>query len=383
MNNRVSEIVAPRMSWYLWRMIFKAIVTRFFKRAGIECDGSDPGDPQIRDPRFYRRVLFGGSVGLGDSYMEGWWECERIDLFIEKLLRSGVSDGVPRFDDWVLKLVSRIVDRQDRVRSLRVAKEHYDNSPEFYVGVLGEKAKYIFYTCAFWKDPNESLEEAQLNKADMLCQKAGLKPGMTILDIGCGWGGFLAYAADTYGTEGIGLSISEPQIEYARQRYSDPRIDFRLQDYRDFKDKADAVVSICMIEHVGPRHHREYFQRAYDALAENGRFALQCILSKAKSSMSDPWLDKRIFPGGNLLMMDQLKSATKGLFDIVHEEFFPDDYVRTLTAWCDNMRALRDTIVARYGIEHFRMYEYYFMMCAGGFRSGRITVGQFVLVKAS
>lgn len=355
--------------------MFKALAMPLFRAAGIECNGPNPWDPQIHDDRFYRRVLLQGSLGLGDSYMEGWWSCADIGTFIERLLRSGLPDIMPRFDDLVLKLRSRFVDGQDRVRSRRVAEEHYNEDPAFFIDVLGRTNSY---TCARWQGVDD-LDDAQDQKMDLLCRKAELKPGQTVLDIGCGWGGFLGHACSRYGVKGVGLSISGPQLEYARSKYHNLPIDFRLQDYRDFDGEADAAVSICMIEHVGPRHYREYFEKARTALRRGGPFALQCIIARKDRSMNDPWVDKHIFPNGNLVTIDRLRESVKGLFHIVDEEYFGMDYARTLAAWYDNLVRHRATIVATYGIEHFRKYEYYFQAFIGGFRSGRITVGQFVL----
>lgn len=356
-------------------MISKAIVQALFRRAGVACNGPADCDPQIYDDRFYQRVLLHGSIGLGESYMDGWWSCRRVDLFICRLLESGLTDLVPRLDDLRLKLWSLFVDRQDRTRSRRVADEHYNESPDFFMGILGDTNSY---TCGRW-DGVDTLDAAQTQKMDLLCRKARLVPGERVLDIGCGWGGFLGYATEKYGVNGVGLSISKPQLDHARNRYGNLPIEFREQDYRDFDGTVDKAVSICMIEHVGPKHYREYFSMVRKALPENGIFALQCILSHRKRSMNDPWVDKYIFPGGNLVTMGRLQEAIKGLFHVVDSEFFGHDYVKTLTAWCDNLRARRDSIVAQYGIEHFRKYEYYFLAFVGGFMSKRITVGQFVL----
>lgn len=355
--------------------MFKALAVPLFRAAGIECNSTRPWDPQILDDRFYRRVLLHGSLGLGDSYIDGWWTCRDIGGMINRLLRSGIPDLVPRFDDLLLKLRSRFVDGQDRVRSKRVAEEHYNEDPSFFIDVLGRTNSY---TCARW-DNVDTLDAAQEQKMDLLCRKAELAPGKTVLDIGCGWGGFLGHACGSYGVQGIGLSISAPQLEYARAKYHNLPIDFRLQDYRDFNGTVDSVVSICMIEHVGPRHYREYFEKARAALRDNGIFALQCIIARKDRSMNDPWVDRHIFPNGNLVTLDRLRNGVQGLFHILDEEYFGMDYAKTLSAWYDNLVRNRAAIITKYGVEHFRKYEYYFQAFIGGFRSGRVTVGQFVL----
>lgn len=356
-------------------MVMEKLVRWIFGRAGIECDGTNPADPQIRDDRFYRRVALEGSIGLGESYMAGWWTCERVDLLIHRLLASGMTDIVPQFNDWWLRISDLFVDRQDRPHSLHVAHDHYDTDPGFFDGVLGRTNSY---TCARWCSVDD-LDAAQEQKMRLISRKAELKAGQTVLDIGCGWGGYLDYAVRNCGVQGVGLSISQTQIEYARGRYGNLPIEFREEDYRDFDGEADAAVSICMIEHVGPKHLREYFSRIRRALPSTGLFVLQCIISHTDFAKYDPWLEKHIFPGGNLVTTKRLRAAVDGIFHVLDEEFFGEDYVKTLRAWYENLLARRESIVASYGVEHFRKYEYYFQMCMGGFMSGRITVGQFVL----
>ena len=355
--------------------MFKLIVHALLGRAGIVCNGPAPWDPQINDERFYRRVLLGGSIGLGESYVEGWWDCADIESFVDRLLRSGITDMVPRFDKLRLLLSGLFADRQDKVRGKRVAKEHYDQEPEFFMDVLGSTNSY---TCARWNGA-ANLDEAQTRKMDLICRKAHLRPSQRVLDIGCGWGGFLVHATSLYGVSGIGLSISEKQIAFARSKYHNLPIEFRLQDYRDFCGQVDAVVSICMIEHVGAAHYREYFRMAYDALRADGLFVLQCIFARSPKSVADAWLDKHIFPGGMLVTRERIATAVQGLFHILDEEYFGADYEKTLKAWYDNLAKNRGAVIAKYGLEHFRKYEYYFRMLIGAFRSGRITVGQLVL----
>lgn len=357
--------------------MFGIIVRHLLKRADIIVGGSREWDIQVHNRRFYWYVLSRGSVGLGDSYMYGWWTCARVDLFISKLIKSGLPDRIPRLDGWILNIYQWLVDRQSFERSKIVAKKHYDVSPEFYTMVLGDSR---IYTCARFINGVETLEAAQNEKIDLLCRKADLMPGQLVLDIGCGWGATLAYAAENFGVSGVGLSISGPQVDAANAKYRDLPVEYRVQDYRDFFAEVDAIISVCMIEHVGERHLHEYFSMSRDALASPyGKFALQCIVARDRSSMTDPWLDKHIFPGGELITKENLENGIRGMFHILDEEHFPEDYVRTLCMWCDNLRANRAHIIARYDEVFFRMYEYYFLLCAGAFMSGKISVAQFVL----
>ncbi|MFZ2886402.1 MAG: class I SAM-dependent methyltransferase [Minisyncoccia bacterium] len=356
-------------------MQHRAIAQRLLAFAGITCNGANEWDIQVHDDRFYRRALLEGSVGFGESYMDGWWTCARMDLCIERILRSGLADWVPQFDEIKMKLRNLFRDRQSKEGSLRVAREHYDLSPDFFINILGDTNSY---TCGRWPGVS-TLDAAQVQKMDQLCRKLVLRQGQTVLDIGCGWGGFAGYAATKYGVNGIGQSISSVQLEYARSRYGDLPIKFLDQDYRDFRGKADAAVSICMIEHIGPAHYVEYFQRVRDALPKDGLFALQCIIAHRKRDMSSAWSDKYIFPGGMLVTLKNLRKSIRGIFHILDEEYFGEDYVLTLRAWLNNLRINKDAIVRKYGIEHYRKYEFYFLSFIGSFLSERITVGQFVL----
>jgi cyclopropane-fatty-acyl-phospholipid synthase len=215
---------------------------------------------------------------------------------------------------------------------------------------------------------------------DLLCRKAELAEDKTVLDIGCGWGGFLSFAASQYKSTGIGLSISPVQVAYARKRYQGLPIEFRLQDYRDFFGKVDSVVSICMIEHVGPAHYREYFQKAYSSLSStSGVFAMQCIIARDKRATMDPWTEKHIFPNGVLPTLRDLEKGVEGLFHIIDQEFFRDDYVKTFAAWRANLTRHRKEIVELYGEHYYRKYDYYLALYVAGFGTGRIDVGQFVL----
>jgi cyclopropane-fatty-acyl-phospholipid synthase len=347
--------------------MFKATLTRLLRKAGIEPNGGSPWDPQIKDERFYRAVLLGGSVGLGDAYLNGWWECSDIAGFVLRIIKSSTL---------VRKIRYGLLDVQSPTRSKRVAELHYDDDPYIFELMLGNTNSY---TCGRWQGVT-TLDAAQEQKMDLLCRKAGLTKGGTVLDIGCGWGGFLAYAAQHYNVHGIGLTISRTQWEYARRRYSCLPVDFRLQDYREFKGNVDAVVSICVAEHVGPKHYREYFKTARNALANrDGYFAMQGIIARDESATMDPWTEKHIFPNGILPTLEQIKHAVEGIFHIVDSEFFREDYVRTFTAWRENLVRHKDEVVAKYGMRYYRKYEYYLNLYVAGFGSGRIDVGQFVL----
>ncbi|HVY72833.1 MAG TPA: class I SAM-dependent methyltransferase [Candidatus Paceibacterota bacterium] len=358
--------------------MFKSILTALFRRADIIPDGGRPWDPQIYDDRFYRGVALRGAVGLGDAFIEGWWGCTDIEGFLLRIVQSRAYRHFPRFDRLWRKLRFGVLDVQTLERSKKVARVHYDESPEFYRMMLGPS---FFYTCARF-DGVSTLEEAQRQKADLLCRKAELKPGWTVVDIGSGWGPFLGQASEKYHANGVGLTISPEQCAYANEHYGhvhSPHVEFRLQDYRQYSGKADAVVSICMIEHVGPKHYREYFRKAAEWLKESsGIFALQCIVARDPGWAMNTWLEKHIFPNSQLPLVEQLEEAVDGLFYILDKEFFGADYVRTLAAWRQNLMDNRLEIMRKYGERFYRMFVYYLSTCMAGFMSGKVDVGQFV-----
>ncbi len=354
----------------------KSILSYLLRKAGLEPNGNSPWDPQIKDKRFYRAVLLGGSVGLGDAYINGWWECSDIAGFIQRIIKSGIHLRVPRVDVLLRKFRFGLFDVQDRNRSKRVAELHYDEDPRIFEMMLGKTNNY---TCGRWNGVS-TLDAAQEQKMDLLCRKASLKPGKKVLDIGSGWGGFLGYAAEHYGAQGVGVTISKTQLEYAQKRYAHLPVEYKLQDYRDFHGKVDAVVSVCVIEHVGPNHYREYFQKAKESLKqEDGFFAMQCIIACDDRATMDPWTEKHIFPNGVLPTLDKLEKAAEGILHIVDQEFFREDYVKTFTAWRENLISHKDEIIKLYGVQYYRKYDYYLSLYIAGFSSGRITVGQFVL----
>jgi cyclopropane-fatty-acyl-phospholipid synthase len=351
------------------------IVQRLLRMAGIDCNGSNPWDPQIHDRRFYLNLLLKGSLGLGESYVEGWWNCNRLDMFFDKLMRSGLAARRPQFGAMRIRLREAFMGLRNKVYSRNGAEKHYDLDPEFFFTFLG---MYNNYTCLRWQGAS-TIDQAEVQKMELVCRKAHLEPGQRLLDMGCGWGGTLAYAAEHFGVVGVGISVAETQLAHARKTYGHLPIEFRLQDYHEFNEKVDAVISIGMIEHVGKRHYREYLEKMRDAVPQNGLIVLQGIFDLTGRSARDPWIDKYIWPGGMFVERKFLIEATQGALYVLDEEYFANDYDQTLMAWYKNLRHRREAIVKKYGLTEYRKYEYLFNACAGGFRSGRMTVGQIVL----
>mgnify|MGYP001586350722 CR=1 FL=1 len=346
--------------------------------AGIRCNGTNPWDPQISDDRFYRRFLLHGSIGLGESYTEGWWGCRELDMFFYRFLHSGLTDLMPRFG--VLRIKARefleaLKSQQNKTYSRQGAEQHYELDPRLFFAFLG---RYNNYSCLRWNGVS-TIDEAEEQKMRHIFRKAQVQPEQRMLDIGCGWGGTLAYAAETEGVTGIGLTISDSQVAHACKTYGHLPLEFRNQDYNDFNEKVDVVISVGMIEHVGWRHYHRFFQKIRDSLPPDGLAVVQGIVDLTGRQTRDPWIDKYIWPGGMFLDMKRVHEAAEGVLYILDEEYSGEDYDKTLMAWRARLEQHREFIVTTFGREEYLKYYYLFSATAGGFRAGRMTVGQFVL----
>ncbi|HWV63130.1 MAG TPA: cyclopropane fatty acyl phospholipid synthase, partial [Oxalicibacterium sp.] len=274
-------------------------------------------------------------------------------------------------------LAAKLLNRQDMRRARQVGEVHYDLGNDFYAAMLDSR---MTYTCGYWEQAS-NLEQAQVAKLDMICRKLQLKPGMRVLDIGCGWGSFMAYAAEKYGVECVGVSISKEQVALAKQRYPDLPLEFRLQDYRDLNETFDAIASVGMFEHVGHKNYRTYMEVAHRCLKDGGLFLLHTIGKNVRKSTPDPWIDKYIFPNGDLPSIGQIGDAADGLFVVEDLHNFGADYDKTLMAWFRNFDAAWPRFEAELGPRFYRMWRYYLLSCAGAFRARDIQLWQWVLSK--
>jgi len=226
----------------------RKIIEPLLSTAGVRIDGPDPWDIQVRDEGFYARVLKDGSLGLGESYMDGWWDCARIDEFICRILRVQLEQKIK--PSWPLLLrvaVSRAFNQQSRRRAFVIADRHYDIGNDLFQLMLG---KSMAYTCGYWLRATD-LDAAQEAKFDLICRKLRLHAGMTVLDIGCGYGGFMKYAAEKYGITATGVTVSREQADLGRKICEGLPIEIKLQDYRDVSGTFDRIVAAGVLEHVG------------------------------------------------------------------------------------------------------------------------------------
>ncbi|MDB6164730.1 MAG: Cyclopropane-fatty-acyl-phospholipid synthase [Xanthomonadaceae bacterium] len=348
--------------------------------AGVHPGGPATFDPLIHDERFYARVLAQGSLGLGESYMDGWWDVASLDGLIVRLLRAQLDHRVPglvaRFDD----LRARLLNLQSARRAAVVGKQHYDIGNPLFQAMLGKR---MVYSCGYWRDAAD-LDAAQEAKLDLVCRKLGLQPGMRVLDIGCGWGEALKFAAQRYGVSGVGVTISQEQAEFARDLCAGLPIEIRLQDYRDIDERFDRVFSIGMFEHVGVRNYHRYFELARRCLTDDsttggGLFLLHTIGSNESLRYTDPWIGRYIFPNSMLPSAVQITQAVEGQFVVEDWHAFGPDYDRTLQSWRDNIEATWDTLPESYDARFRRMWRFYLASAMATFRTRRAQLWQLVL----
>ena len=360
-----------------------AAVSRALRAVGAELNGPNPWDPQIHDPLALRRMLLTGNLGAGEAYMDGMWDCARLDELAARLTSPG---GEYDFGSRVMQMKSRVantlLNHQRAARAADNARHHYAIGNELYEAMLGPT---MAYSCGYW-DHATTLEEAQTAKFDLVCRKLLLEPGMRVLDVGCGWGGLMRHAATHYGVSVVGLTPVEEQAEFVRSTAGPAGLDVTVlvQDYREPVDgQFDRIMSVGMFEHVGPKNYRTFFRRMHQLLRGDGLLLLHTIGgTNATSPATDPWFATYIFPGGVIPSIRQIAIATEGIF--LHEDLhsFGVHYDPTLMAWHANFMhswpMLRERF-PKYDERFKRMWEYYLLTCAGAFRSRDNNLWQHVL----
>ena len=355
--------------------LYKKQLESILDDADIKIGGSRAWDIHVHRPELYRRALTHGNLGLGEAYMEGWWDCDRLDEFFYRLIGSRAEDKITPTVMLIGKVLSKLYNMQRPARAFQVAEKHYNIGNDLFKAMLDKR---MLYSCAYWKDAG-TLEAAQTAKIDLVCRKLGLKPGMKVLDIGCGWGGAAAYAAEQYGVEVVGVTISRNQADAARLRCANLPVEIRFGDYRNVTGRFDRIYSIGMFEHVGARNHRPYLAKVRELLAPDGLTLLHTIGNRVTLRANDPWIEKYIFPNSLIPSRAQIALAAERLFVIEDWHDFGTDYERTLAAWADNLRDAWPDLAPRYDDRFRRMWHFYLMVSIASFRARRSQLWQIVM----
>jgi len=356
----------------------KEAVKSILDQANIQIDGHRPWDIRVNNSAFYERILASGSLALGESYMDGWWDCDALDQFFYKVLSAELYRKIRYSKQMVLEIVkAKVSNLQRKSKAFEVGKRHYDIGNDLFAVMLD---KGMNYSCGYWHKA-KTLDDAQSAKLDLICRKMGLTPGMTVLDIGCGWGGFARYAAENYQVNVTGITVSGEQVKWAKAYCQGFPVTISLKDYRDQRGTFDRIISIGMFEHVGVKNYRTYMKDVNRCLKSDGLFLLHTIGGNRSVNTCDPWLTKYIFPNGMLPSARQITSAAEGLFVLEDWHSFGQHYDTTLMAWYDNFTKGWEPLSSDYDERFYRMWTYYLLCSAGCFRARDNQLWQLVFSK--
>ncbi len=356
----------------------RQMVETLLARAGVTVGGSNPWDITVRDERFFVRVLREKNLGLGEAYMDGWWDGPRPDEFICRVLKARLDASFGGgLRNLPLLLPGVLFNLQSKARAPIVARRHYDLGNDLFLAFLDP---YNQYSCAYF-DGTADLDLAQRQKLDLICRKTALARTDHVLDIGCGWGGFAKYAAETRGCTVTAVNISREQVRYAAEFCRGLPVRLLECDYRELHGRFDKIVSVGMFEHVGWRNYRTFMRVAHRCLKDRGIFLLHTIGGNESTRTCDPWITKYIFPNGMLPSITQISRAAEGLFVVEDWHNLGPHYDQTLMAWNRNFQRAWPRLQAKYDEKFKRMWEYYLLSCAGAFRARSNQVWQIVLTK--
>lgn len=357
---------------------YKKTVEKLLNKAGIKINGNRPWDVQVHNTDLYHEIIRNGSLGLGEAYMDRWWDAEDLDGFFYRVLDANLQEQVVLNAPTILLwLKSKIRNPQSKQHAYEVGEQHYDKGNDLFEAMLDER---MVYTTGYWETASD-LDEAQEHKLDLICQHLDLQDGQTVLDIGCGWGSFAQYAAENYDLSVTGVTVSKEQAKLARDHCKDLPIDIRIQDYRKLTGTFDRIVSIGMFEHVGKKNYRSFMEVIYRCLADNGRFVLNTIGGNNSVSTTDAWINKYIFPNGMVPSAEQIGRSIEDLLTIEHWQNHGPDYDKTLMAWIDNFQQHWDELSNSYSDRFYRMWMYYLSCSAASFRARKNHLWEIAFTK--
>jgi cyclopropane-fatty-acyl-phospholipid synthase len=351
-------------------------IRELLSSADIELNGGRPWDIRVNDARFFQ-IAFGGSLAIGEAYMDGLWDCDRLDELVCRFRRANLEEKFRIGADGFQVIKAKLINLQNRSRSYNVGYRVYDRAGHIFEHTLDSR---MVYSCAYWKDAS-TLEEAQVAKLDLACRKLQLRPGMTVLDIGCGWSSFVKYAAEEYQVDVVGITVSKEQAAYGQKLCSGLPVEIRFQDYREVNGVFDRVFSAGMFEHVGYKNYRCFFETVHRRLKDEGLFLLHTIGGNQSLKAVDPWIHKYIFPNSLMPSCQQISVAIEDLFVMEDWHNFGADYDKTLMAWFMNFDRNWPKLREKYGERFYRMWKFYLLTCAGLFRSRKNHLWHIVLSK--
>ncbi len=357
---------------------FRTNIERLLKGTPIAFNGNNPWDIIVYNSDLYERVLTQGSLGLGEAYMDEWWDCHQLDELFKYICLARLEDKVI-VDPETLKnrLWSLITNRQSKKLTPKLIEWHYDIGNDLY-GIMLDKR--LTYSCGYWYEA-KNLDGAQEHKFDLICRKLNFQPGQKILDIGCGWGSFMKYAAERYRVSCVGVTLSSQQMVLSQELCRDLPIEIRLADYRELNESFDHIVSIGMFEHVGYKNYRQFMKVAHRCLKDGGLMLLHTIGGNRSVIHVDAWMGKYIFPESMLPSLKQITKAAESLFVVEDFHNFGADYDKTLMCWYRNFADNWPMIMKNYDHRFFLMWKYYLLSCAGAFRARDNQLWQIVLSK--
>lgn len=373
-----------RLNPFPWRLrdghrtAGKSTLEQLLAPADIKINGRRPWDLRVHNEKFYDRVLADGTLGVGESYMDGWWDCPRLDEMTCRVFRARLDREIASWSVLFDLLRAKFFNLQNQPQALRNARRHYDIGNDIYEAMLDRR---MVYSCAYWRGAR-TLDEAQENKLELCCKKLGLKPGMRVLDIGSGWGAFAQHAAERHQARVVGITLSKHQYAHSKRRCAGLDVEIRLQDYRELHgERFDRIVSIGMFEHVGYKNYRRFMEVAANCLAEDGLFLLHTIGNNVSTTHLEPWMNRYIFPHAMIPSVAQLGAACEGLWVMEDWHNIGPDYDRTLMTWFENFDRHWPELKDRYSRRFYRMWKFYLLGCAGAFRARELQVWQILLSK--
>lgn len=404
------------LTFYMFKLNVEKNLKNLLAQADIKINTDDPSrqwDIQVHKSEFYDRAIRGGTLAFGRSYMEGWWDCQDLTDFFTKVLEVRLEDkvsgimallnsyragGLNEEGKASVKMIYNawLNNPQDNDGSLKVGTTHYDAGNDLFQAMLGES---MTYTCGYWQKSEqglwkaaETLEEAQDHKLDMICKKLDLEAEDTVLDIGCGFGSFAKYAAEKYGAKVVGITISQEQLDFAKEDCKDLDVEFVFHDYLKLSKPPalaghlfDKIVSIGMFEHVGSKNYSNYFKFVDEHLKQGGISLIHTIGNDKETKMCEPWTATYVFPNSNLPTERQIRKTKPGhFFEQDFHEFGKGNYDPTIKIWHDNLMEAWSELSAgnkKYTEKFRRMFKYYLNGSEALFKSGQGHLYQFVYSK--